>query len=98
MKTLKEVIAEGKPTLVCFIHAGQQNVVEIKYNLEELRRKYGDKVNIIRVDASYDQRVAKEYSLSEYPTYVLIKEGQELMRESGHKSVGELEELIARAN
>ncbi|MBD5356216.1 MAG: thioredoxin family protein [Bacteroides sp.] len=97
MKTFKEVISGTVPSLVVFIHAGQQNAVDIKYDMEELRKKYGDRINILRVDSSYDQRVAREYNLSHFPTYVLIKEGQELMRESGSKTVGELSEMIERA-
>lgn len=97
MKTFKEVIKESTPSLVVFIHAGQQNAVDIKYDIEEMRKKYGDRLNVLRVDSSYDQRVAREYNLSNFPTYVLIKEGEELMRESGKKTVGELSEMIERA-
>lgn len=97
MKTLKEAIGESKPSLVVFIHSGQQTDDEINRNLDELREKYGDRVNVIRVDASYDQRVKRDYKLGTFPTYVLFKEGEELMRESGDKSIGELEELISRA-
>ncbi len=97
MKTFKEVIKSSVPSLVVFIHAGQQDAVDIKYDMEELRKKYGERINILRVDSSYDQRVAREYNLSKFPTYVLIKEGQELMRESGDKTVSELSEMIERA-
>ncbi|MDE7160187.1 MAG: thioredoxin family protein [Muribaculaceae bacterium] len=97
MKTFEEVIRGKVPSLVVFIHAGQQDAVEIKYNMQELQKKYGDKVNIMRVDGSYDHRLAHQYDLRTYPTYILLKEGQELMRESGDKSVAELSELIERA-
>lgn len=97
MKTFKEVINESTPSLVVFIYAGRQNAVDVKYNMEALRKKYGKKLNILRVDSSYDQRVAQNYSLSHFPTYVLIKEGQELMRESGKKTVTELSDMIDRA-
>lgn len=97
MKTFKEVIEGVTPSLVVFIHAGQQNAVDIKYNIMELRKKYDGRVNILRVDSSYDQRVAQNYSLSHFPTYVLIKQGEELMRESGKKTVTELSDMIDRA-
>lgn len=97
MKTFEEVISETTPSLVVFIHAGQQNAVDIKYDMEEIRKKYGNKLNVLRVDSSYDHRVAKKYSLSQFPTYVLIKQGEELMRESGKKTVTELSDMIDRA-
>lgn len=96
MKTFKEVTGEKIPSLVVFIHAGQQDAVDIKYNIEELRRKYAGKANVLRVDASYDPHVAKDFRLTVFPTYVLMKEGQELMRESGRKNVNELSRLIDR--
>lgn len=96
MKTFEEVLKGSVPTLVVFIHAGQQDAVDIKYNMEDLRKKYGDKINIMRVDGSYDHRLAHQYDLRTYPTYILFKESQELMRESGDKSVTELSEMIER--
>ena len=97
MKTFEEVIKEGTPSLVVFIHASQQNAVDIKYDIEELRKKYAGRVNVLRVDSSYDHRLARKYDLNAFPTYVLVKEGQELMRESGTKTVNELSEMIERA-
>lgn len=96
-KTFEEVIKESKPSLVVFFHAGEENDPEIESNINGLREKYGDRINILRVDESYDQRIAQNYSLSQYPTYILIKEGEELMRESGHKKIGQLSEMIDRA-
>ncbi len=97
MKTFEETIKESTPSLVVFIRRGQQDDTDIAYNIEEIQKKYGDKLNVLRVDSSYDQRVAQIYSLSHFPTYVLIKEGQELMRESGKKTVTQLSEMIDRA-
>lgn len=97
MKTFEDKIKESTPSLVVFIHAGQQNAVDIKYLLESLRSKYDGKVNIMRVDSSYDGRLKRRFSINAYPTWVLFKEGEELMRESGKKTETELSELIERA-
>lgn len=95
MKTFEETIKESTPSLVVFFHSGQQP--EVAGIIEELRKKYEGKANILRVDESYDQRIAQNYSVKALPAYVLIKEGQELMRESGKKTISELSELIERA-
>ncbi|MDE5774560.1 MAG: thioredoxin family protein [Muribaculaceae bacterium] len=97
MKTFESRIAEGIPSLVVFIHAGEQDAVEIKYLAEGVRKEYGDRVNIMRVDASYDHRLKKQYDIKAYPTWILFKRGEELMRETGHKTVDELKDLVARA-
>ncbi|MDE6380248.1 MAG: thioredoxin family protein [Muribaculaceae bacterium] len=96
MKTFDKVIKESKPTLVVFMHPGNQDAVEIKYLLKEVDAKFAGKANTARVDDTHGQ-LKMEYRLNEYPTYILFKEGQELMRESGKKTEAELEEMIQRA-
>lgn len=96
MKTLKETIKESKPTLVVFMHPGSQDAVEIKYLVDAVKNKYAEKANTARVDDTHGQYKV-EYRLNEYPTFILFKEGQELMRESGRKSESQLEEMIQSA-
>ncbi len=96
MKTFDKAIKESKPTLVVFLHHGGQDVVEVKYITDAVKSKYGEKANIVRADDPYG-KLKIEYKLEEYPTYILFKEGQELMRESGKKTETELSEMIERA-
>lgn len=93
----EQIIKESTPTLVVFLHAAGQDAVEVKYLAEELERKYAGKANIKRVDSSFNHHVADKYRITDYPTWVLFKQGEELMRESGKKTVNELSELIERA-
>lgn len=97
MKTFADRVKEGIPSLVVFMHAGQQDATEIKRLAEDLRAKYGDRINIMRVDASYDHRLKRQYDIKAYPTWILFKLGQELMRESGHKTATELSDMVDRA-
>lgn len=96
MKTFKETIKESKPTLVVFMHPGSQDAVEIKYLIDEIKNKYAGKANTARVDDTHGQ-LKVEFRLNEYPTFIIFKEGQELMRESGRKTESQLEEMIQRA-
>ncbi|MDE6272645.1 MAG: thioredoxin family protein [Muribaculaceae bacterium] len=97
MKTFQSRIDEGIPSLAVFIHAASQDAVEIKYLAEDLRKHFGERINIMRVDASYDHRLKKQYDIKAYPTWIVFKDGQELMRESGHKTLDELIKLVDRA-
>ena len=97
MKKIDEIVKESIPTLAVFMHAGNQDAVEVKYHVEELKSKYDGKARIERVDDSFDGELKLKYKIREYPTYILFKEGQELMRESGRKSEAELEDMIVRA-
>lgn len=97
MKTFESRINEGIPSLAVFMHAGHQDAAEIKRLAEELRNEYGDRINLMRVDASYDHRLKRRFDIRTYPTWILFKKGEELMRESGHKSAAELSRMIERA-
>ena len=96
MKSLKETIKEAKPTLVVIMHPGSQDAVEIKYLVDDIKKKYHGQANTARVDDVHGQYKV-EYRLDEYPTFIGFKAGQELMRERGHKSASQLEEMIERA-
>ena len=97
MKTFQSRIDEGIPSLAVFLHAGLHDATKIKRLAEELREKYGDRINILRVDASYDHRLKHQYNILKYPTWILFKEGQELMREGGNKTVAQIEQMIETA-
>ena len=97
MKKLEEKLAGKTPSLVAFMHAAEHDAVDVKYITEELRAIYGDKVNIIRVDSSYNRPVIRKYNRNASPTWILFKDWQELMRESGEKTVNQLSQLIERA-
>lgn len=97
MKSFEVKIKEKIPTLVVFQHAGCHDAVDVKYLIEDIESKYEGRVNVARVDASYNGEYKVRYKLEEYPTYILYKEGQELMRESGKKSAAQLDEMIKTA-
>lgn len=97
MKSFKEVIKESKPTLVVFMKAGNQDAVEVKYLVGDIEKKYGDKMSVMRVDASFHGYLAEDYKLSGYPTWILFKEGQELMRRSGRNDFAEISEMLETA-
>ncbi|MDE5842648.1 MAG: thioredoxin family protein [Muribaculaceae bacterium] len=97
MKTFESRISEGIPSMVVFIHAASQDAVEIKYLAEGLRKHFGERINIMRVDASFDHRLKHQYGILKYPTWILFKDGQELQRETGNKTLQELIDMANRA-
>ena len=97
MKHFEEIIKEKTPTLVAFAHAGKQDVVDVKSLTDELRKKYAGKANIVEFDNSFNNYINHDFRITAYPCYILFKEGQELMRESGKKTITELSELVERA-
>lgn len=96
MKNLEEKLAEPVASLVAFVHENEDNEAEVKAMVEQLREKYAGKANVMCVDSSFNRQVIRKYNINAYPTWIVFREGQELMRESGKKTATQLEELIAR--
>ncbi len=96
MKTFEEKIKESIPTLVVFLHHGSQDAVDVKYLTEEVKAKFEGRANVARADDPHG-KLKVRYRLEEYPTYIVFKEGQELMRESGKKTAAELSDMIQRS-
>lgn len=83
--------------MLVFEHAGMHDAVAVHYLVKELKEKFGDKAHIIPVDASYNGQYKVDYKLKEYPTYIVYKQGEELMRESGDKTIASLSDMIVRS-
>lgn len=84
----------GKPVLLAFLHAGRQNAVDVKYILKEFTDKYGDRLETIKVDGSFDHELARKYQVDTYPTWILIKDGQQLWNGNGIKKFETIDESI----
>lgn len=97
MKSLSEKIQEKIPTLVVFENVGDGNSSHLKHLVDDLRKAYANKAAIIKVDASFDGNVKENFKLKEYPTWILYKEGEELMREAGNKTLARLTEMLDTA-
>ncbi|MDE6484740.1 MAG: thioredoxin family protein [Duncaniella sp.] len=97
MKNLEETIKEKMPTLVAFVHEGKEEASEVKPIVEEVSAKYEGKAHVIYFPNHFNNRVSEHFRITSYPCYILFKEGEELMRESGKKTANQLGELIDRA-
>ena len=97
MKHLEEVIKESRPTLVVFQHSGEKNVIAENIVLAEVKSKYEGTANVISVDCSHNGSYKEHYRFDSYPTWILFKEGQELMREGGHRTLAQIEQMLQTA-
>ncbi len=84
----------GKAVLLAFLHAGRQNAVDVKYILKEFKDKYGDKLETIKVDGSFDHELERKYKVDTYPTWILIKDGEQLWNGNGIKKFETIDESI----
>ena len=61
--------------------------------LEELKKKMGNKIIILKIDIDKNISLSSEYRIQSVPTLVLWKQGEIIWRQSGALSLNELEQI-----
>lgn len=92
--TFNEMIQSEKPVLVDFSAVWCGPCKMMGPVLEELKKKMGDTLTIIKVDVDKNPAAASHYSISGVPTLILFRKGNVLWRQSGLQSAAALENTI----
>jgi thioredoxin len=93
-KTFSELIASDKPVLVDFFAEWCGPCKMMKPVLEELKRKVGDRVTIIKVDVDKSPLVASTFNIQGVPTLMLFNNKEIKWRQSGVIPANYLEQVI----
>lgn len=92
--TFNEIINGEKPVLVDFYADWCGPCKMMNPILKDLKKKVGDAVNIIKVDAEKNADAAIKYNVRGVPTLILFKDGQILWQQSGVVQAKQLEQII----
>jgi thioredoxin 1 len=69
-----------KPALMYFFSTGCENCRMQKPIIEELGKKYGDKVNFNLIDVDENQQLATKYGINAVPVMIILKNDVEVKR------------------
>jgi thioredoxin 1 len=83
MGKFKEIISAPTPTLVDFFATWCGPCQTMSPVLDELKKVYGEKIRIIKIDVDKNPAIADQFKIRGVPTLILFKEGKILWRESG---------------
>ena len=96
--TFSEIIKSGKPVLVDFFAEWCGPCKTMKPILEDLKKRTGDSVTILKIYIDKNQQAANSYKIQSVPTLVLFKDGKILWRQSGVVQASQLEQIIKQYN
>ncbi len=94
MNKFQDIIAGDTPVLVDFFAEWCGPCKMIKPVLEELKKKMGNKIIILKIDIDKNISLSSEYRIQSVPTLVLWKQGEIIWRQSGALSLNELEQIL----
>lgn len=95
MGNFQEIIAGDTPVLVDFFAEWCGPCKMMKPVLEDLKRKLGDKIVILKVDVDKNEPMAAAHRIQSVPTLMLWKNGQIAWRQSGALPLHELEQILS---
>lgn len=95
MNKFQDIIAGDTPVLVDFFAEWCGPCKMMKPVLEELKKKMGNKIIILKIDIDKNISLSSEYRIQSGPTLVLWKQGEIIWRQSGALSLNELEQILS---
>ncbi|MEN9968366.1 MAG: hypothetical protein RIR94_540 [Bacteroidota bacterium] len=94
MGKFNEMISAPTPTLVDFYATWCGPCKTMSPVLDELKKVYGDKIRIIKIDVDKNPAIADQFKIRGVPTFMLFKQSKMLWRESGAFPLSTLKQKI----
>ena len=94
MDEFNKIIGDSKPTLVDFFATWCGPCKMQAPILEEVKNKFGDKVNVIKIDVDKNAALSQQYRVQSIPTLIVFKNGEPVWRGYGLHQASQLEEKL----
>jgi thioredoxin 1 len=99
MASFKDLTQSDKPVLIDFYADWCGPCKMVPPILQEVKKKLGDRVNVIKIDVDQNQSLAQRLNIAGVPTLMIYQKGEQKFRRSGVASasdlVKQLEPLLA---
>lgn len=95
-ESFREIINGNVPVLVDFSAEWCGPCKMMKPILEDLHKRMGDKVRILKIDIDANPAIAEQLQIHSVPTLILYQNGKSLWRQSGVLQSSQLERIISQ--
>jgi|SRR6056297_187865 len=92
--TFNDIIKGDTPVLVDFYADWCGPCKMMGPILQDLKKRLGDDINIIKIDAEKNPQAAIKYQVRGVPSLILFKNGQILWQQAGVVQAAQLEQII----
>jgi thioredoxin 1 len=92
--TFNDIINGDTPVLVDFYADWCGPCKMMGPILKDLKKRLGDHINIIKIDAEKNPQAAIKYQVRGVPSLILFKNGQILWQQAGVVQAAQLEQII----
>ncbi len=93
-RSFNDIINSGRPVLVDFFAEWCGPCKMMAPALEELKKKMGDALVILKIDVDKNPSAAAAFQVQGVPTLILFQGGKAVWRQSGAMSAPQLEKVI----
>lgn len=90
----KEKMAEGDWVMAEFYATWCPHCQRMQPVVEEFKRKMEGTLEVVQVDIDQESSLADFYTIEVTPTFILLRNGEQLWRQSGEMSMERLERAV----
>lgn len=90
----REKLAEGEWVMAEFYASWCPHCLRMQPIVEEFKKSMQGEPEVVQIDIDQETALTDFYSVTSYPTFILLRKGEQLWRQSGEMPLERLEKAV----